>query len=58
MSTPPTRTIEESAEELARFFRGLSPRDRGEYEALARLDAEFGEDVVAEQRERARGARS
>ncbi len=36
--------------DLVRFFRDLmaSPRARGEYEALAAKDREFGEDVAAE----------
>lgn len=52
------RTIEEATDELVRFFRALSAADRREYEALAKLDRDFGEDVLAEQRERARGTRS
>lgn len=52
------KTIEEATAELVGFFRALTPADRREYEALAKLDREFGEDVLAEQRERARGALS
>lgn len=55
---PTKRTIEEATDELVAFFRALSPSDRREYEALAELDREFGEDVLAEQRERAKGAQS
>ena len=36
--------------DLVRFFRGLRPDARREYEALAARDREFGEDVVQERR--------
>ena len=58
MTASPRRTIEDATEELVRFFRALPPADRREYEALAALDRTFGEDVLAEQRERARGKQS
>ncbi len=40
----------EGANDLLRFFRALTPEARREYEALARRDREFGEDVAAERR--------
>jgi hypothetical protein len=36
--------------DLVRFFRALRPEARREYEALAALDREFGEDVARERR--------
>jgi len=41
-----------SAEDLVAFFRSIRPADKQEYEALAALDREFGEDVLAERRAR------
>lgn len=46
--------VEEGADgalDLAAFFRALSPEARREYEALAKKDVEFGEDVAREARE-------
>jgi hypothetical protein len=57
MSTP-KKTVEQATDELVAFFRGLSSADRRELDALADRDRRFGEDVVAEQRERAKAARS
>ena len=37
-----------AAEDLVRFFRALRPEARREYEALAKRDKDFGEDVTAE----------
>jgi hypothetical protein len=45
---------EQEAEELARFFRELSPASRREYEALAEADRAYGEDLEAERRAAAR----
>jgi hypothetical protein len=41
------------ANDLVRFFRALSPDARRDYEALAALDREFGEDAAAERAARA-----
>ena len=41
-------TPEEGALDLVRFFRALSPAARREYDALAKKDLEFGEDVTGE----------
>ena len=38
--------------DLVRFFRALAPEARREYEALARTDRTYGEDVTAERRSR------
>jgi hypothetical protein len=38
------------AKDLVSFFRALSPAARRDYEALAKKDNEFGEDVTAERR--------
>lgn len=43
---------------MVEFFRELGPESRREYEALAALDREYGEDVLAERRARATGERS
>jgi hypothetical protein len=40
------------ANDLVRFFRALSPDARSDYDALAVLDREFGEDITAERRAR------
>ena len=40
----------EGTNDLVRFFRALTPEARREYEALAEIDREFGEDVAAERR--------
>ena len=50
---PPAATA--AAEDLVRFFRALPAAARREYDALAQLDRTYGEDVVAEQRDRKRG---
>lgn len=52
------KTIEEATRDLVSFFRSLPPDARREYEKLAALDREFGEDVVAERRERTKRERS
>lgn len=52
------KTIEEATANLVAFFRSLPPDARREYEKLAELDREFGEDVVAERRERTKRERS
>lgn len=39
---------EDGALDLVRFFHALSPAARRAYEALAKKDLEFGEDVAAE----------
>lgn len=44
-----------AAEDLVRFFRALSPRERADIDALAEADRTFAEDVEAE--EIARGER-
>jgi hypothetical protein len=41
---------EDGALDLLRFFEALSPAARRAYEALAKRDLEFGEDVTAERR--------
>lgn len=53
-----TKTIEEATRELIAFFRALPPEAKREYERLAALDREFGEDVVSERRERTKKERS
>jgi hypothetical protein len=40
----------EVTNDLVRFFRALTPEARRDYEALAKKDREFGEDVTAERR--------
>ena len=40
----------DGASDLVKFFRALRPEARREYEALAKKDLEFGEDVAAERR--------
>ena len=45
----------EAANDLVRFFRALTPEVRREYEALAKTDRAFGEDVAAERRSRDAG---
>lgn len=52
------KTIDEATRELVAFFRALPPDAKREYERLADLDREFGEDVVAERRERVKRERS
>jgi hypothetical protein len=42
------------ADDLVRFFHGLTDEARGEYGALADADRRFGEDVAAERREEGR----
>ncbi|MDB4943329.1 MAG: hypothetical protein JWP97_2863 [Labilithrix sp.] len=37
-----------AAEDLVRFFRALRPEARRDYEALAKRDQDFGENVTAE----------
>jgi hypothetical protein len=49
-STDRSDTPESGAASLVRFFRSLSPAAHAEYRALAALDLEYGEDVVAERR--------
>ena len=46
------KTIEEATSDLIAFFRSLPADAKREYQKLADLDREFGEDVVAERRER------
>lgn len=53
-----TPTIDEAIDDLVAFFRTLRDDARHDYEALAELDRTFGEDVVAEHRERAKAQRS
>jgi hypothetical protein len=44
-------TDHDAADDLVRFFESLSESERREYDALAKLDAEHGEDVyVGKQR--------
>ena len=50
MSTP--KSNEEAARDLVAFFRALPADAKREYEKLAALDREFGEDVVAERKAR------
>lgn len=45
----------EVANDLVRFFRALTTEARREYEALAKNDRAFGEDVAAERRSRDAG---
>lgn len=52
------KTIEEATRDLVAFFRALPADAKKEYEKLAALDREFGEDVVAERRERTKRERS
>ena len=40
----------DGASDLVKFFRALRPDARHEYEALAKKDRDFGEDVEAERR--------
>jgi hypothetical protein len=58
MPSRTNRTVDEAVADLVRFFGALPEDARREYEALAELDRQFGEDVVAEQRERARALQS
>ena len=46
-----------AAEDLVRFFRALSPRERAEIDALAEADRVFSEDVEAEDAARREGTR-
>jgi hypothetical protein len=48
------KSRDEATAELVAFFLALPPDARREYERLAELDREFGEDVVSERRERAK----
>jgi len=48
----------EAFNDLLRFFRALTPEARREYDALAKKDREFGEDVAAERRARAASERA
>jgi hypothetical protein len=52
------KTIEEATRDVVAFFRSLPPDAKKEYGRLADLDREFGEDVVAERRERTKRERS
>jgi len=52
------KTIDESVRDLVAYFCALPPDARREYDSLAKLDRDFGEDVVSEQRERAKAALS
>jgi hypothetical protein len=52
------KTVEDATRDLVAFFRALPSDAKREYEALAALDREFGEDVVAERRERTKKERS
>jgi hypothetical protein len=52
------KTIEEATRDLVAFFRSLPPEAKREYQKLADLDREFGEDVVTERRERTKRERS
>jgi hypothetical protein len=52
------KTIEDATRELIAFFRALPLDAKRDYEKLAALDREFGEDVVAEGRERTKRERS
>lgn len=52
-TTPPAVAV--AVEDLVRFFRALPADARREYDALAELDRTYGEDVVAERRDRKRG---
>ena len=54
---PDEGTIRRAAEDLVAFFRGLPEERARDYRALADLDLRFGEDVVAERRAGADGAR-
>lgn len=49
--------LEEATRALVTFFRHLPPSARAEYERLAELDRRYGEDVIAEMRERTRAPR-
>ncbi len=51
MNEEPRDDPSKSADDLVRFWRALAPAARREYEALAQRDREFGEDVMAEQRD-------
>jgi hypothetical protein len=52
------KTTEEATQDLIAFFRSLPADAKREYEKLAALDREFGEDVVTERRERTKRERS
>lgn len=52
------KTAEEATRDLVAFFRSLPNDAKREYEKLAALDREFGEDVVSERRERTKRERS
>ena len=52
------KTIDEATRDLVEFFRALPADAKREYAKLADLDREFGEDVVAERRERTKRERS
>lgn len=42
----------DGADDLVKFFRALRSEARREYDALAKRDRDFGEDVAAERRAR------
>ena len=52
------KTADEAARDLVAFFRALPAEAKKDYETLAALDREFGEDVVAERKERTKKERS
>ena len=52
------KTVEQATAELVAYFLALPADAKREYEKLAALDREFGEDVVAERRERTKRERS
>jgi hypothetical protein len=52
------KSVEEATRDLVAFFRSLPADAKRDYEKLADLDREFGEDVVAERRERTKRERS
>jgi hypothetical protein len=52
------KAADEATRDLVAFFRSLPAEARREYDKLAALDREFGEDVVAERRERTKRERS
>ena len=52
------KTVEEATRDLIAFFRALPADAKRDYAKLADLDREFGEDVVAERRERTKRERS
>lgn len=53
-----SKTTLEATRDLVAFFRALPADAKKEYEKLAASDREFGEDVVAERRERTKKERS